>query len=49
LHYQSQANQSFIQVAGELKKMTAFIRQEAVEKAKEIQIKADEASARSFP
>jgi len=30
------------QVAGELKKMTAFIRQEAVEKAKEIQIKADE-------
>ena len=30
------------QVAGELKKMTAFIRQEAVEKAKEIEIKADE-------
>jgi V-type H+-transporting ATPase subunit E len=30
------------QVAGELKKMTAFIRQEAMEKAKEIQIKADE-------
>ncbi|KAF1809155.1 putative ATP synthase subunit E [Eremomyces bilateralis CBS 781.70] len=30
------------QVAGELKKMTAFIRQEAVEKAKEIQNKADE-------
>ena len=30
------------QVAGELKKMTAFIRQEALEKAKEIQIKADE-------
>ncbi|KAF2098230.1 ATPase, V1/A1 complex, subunit E [Rhizodiscina lignyota] len=30
------------QVAGELKKMTAFIRQEAYEKAKEIQIKADE-------
>jgi V-type H+-transporting ATPase subunit E len=29
-------------VAGELKKMTAFIRQEALEKAKEIQIKADE-------
>jgi V-type H+-transporting ATPase subunit E len=32
----------FHQVAGELKKMTAFIRQEALEKAKEIQIKADE-------
>jgi V-type H+-transporting ATPase subunit E len=31
-----------MQVAGELKKMTAFIRQEALEKAKEIQIKADE-------
>jgi len=30
------------QVAGELKKMTAFIHQEALEKAKEIQIKADE-------
>ncbi|KAE9967407.1 V-ATPase V1 sector subunit E [Venturia inaequalis] len=30
------------QVAGELKKMTAFIRQEALEKAKEIQFKADE-------
>ena len=30
------------QVAGELKKMTMFIRQEALEKAKEIQIKADE-------
>ncbi|KAF2454571.1 ATPase, V1/A1 complex, subunit E [Lineolata rhizophorae] len=30
------------QVAGELKKMTAFIQQEALEKAKEIQIKADE-------
>ncbi|KAL8973981.1 MAG: hypothetical protein Q9197_001776 [Variospora fuerteventurae] len=30
------------QVAGELKKMTAFIRQEALEKAREIQIKADE-------
>ncbi|KAL8684706.1 MAG: hypothetical protein Q9224_006177, partial [Gallowayella concinna] len=30
------------QVAGELKKMTAFIRQEALEKAKEIHIKADE-------
>ena len=29
-------------MAGELKKMTAFIRQEALEKAKEIQIKADE-------
>jgi V-type H+-transporting ATPase subunit E len=33
---------TFPQVAGELKKMTAFIRQEALEKAKEIQIKADE-------
>ncbi|KAK6500547.1 V-ATPase V1 sector subunit E [Arthrobotrys conoides] len=30
------------QVAGELKKMTAFIKQEAQEKAHEIQIKADE-------
>ncbi|KAG8528729.1 V-ATPase V1 sector subunit E [Bacidia gigantensis] len=30
------------QVAEELKKMTAFIRQEALEKAREIQIKADE-------
>ncbi|KAK3045283.1 V-ATPase V1 sector subunit E, partial [Coniosporium uncinatum] len=30
------------QVSNELKKMTAFIRQEAYEKAKEIQIKADE-------
>lgn len=30
------------QVAGELRKMTAFIRQEAVEKSKEIHIKADE-------
>ncbi|KAI9750961.1 MAG: V-ATPase V1 sector subunit E [Chaenotheca gracillima] len=30
------------QVSTELKKMTAFIRQEALEKAKEIQIKADE-------
>ncbi|KAM0804144.1 ATPase, V1/A1 complex, subunit E [Usnea florida] len=30
------------QVAGELKKMTAFIHQEALEKAKEIHIKADE-------
>lgn len=29
-------------MAGELKKMTAFIRQEALEKAKEIEIKADE-------
>ena len=29
-------------MAGELKKMTAFIRQEALEKSKEIQIKADE-------
>lgn len=32
----------YSQVASELKKMTAFIRQEALEKAKEIQIKADE-------
>ncbi|KAL1955586.1 hypothetical protein VTO42DRAFT_8389 [Malbranchea cinnamomea] len=30
------------QVAGELRKMTAFIRQEALEKAREIRIKADE-------
>ncbi|KAN0076170.1 ATPase, V1/A1 complex, subunit E [Elaphomyces granulatus] len=30
------------QVAGELRKMTTFIRQEALEKAREIQIKADE-------
>ncbi|KIX98221.1 uncharacterized protein Z520_06301 [Fonsecaea multimorphosa CBS 102226] len=30
------------QVAAELKKMTAFIRQEALEKAREIQLKADE-------
>ncbi|KAL1970381.1 hypothetical protein VTN77DRAFT_5541 [Rasamsonia byssochlamydoides] len=30
------------QVAGELRKMTAFIKQEAREKAREIQIKADE-------
>ena len=30
------------QVAGELRKMTAFIRQEALEKAREIQLKADE-------
>jgi V-type H+-transporting ATPase subunit E len=30
------------QVAGELKKMTAFIRQEAMEKANEIRLKADE-------
>ncbi|KAH6618757.1 ATPase, V1/A1 complex, subunit E [Boeremia exigua] len=30
------------QVAGELKKMTAFIRQEATEKANEIRLKADE-------
>ncbi|KAJ5110211.1 hypothetical protein N7532_002856 [Penicillium argentinense] len=29
-------------VAGELRKMTAFIRQEAMEKAREIQLKADE-------
>jgi hypothetical protein len=31
-----------VQVTDELKKMTAFIRQEALEKAREIQIKADE-------
>lgn len=30
------------QVANELRKMTAFIRQEALEKAREIQLKADE-------
>ncbi|KAJ5101197.1 hypothetical protein N7456_007249 [Penicillium angulare] len=30
------------QVAGELRKMTTFIRQEALEKAREIQLKADE-------
>jgi hypothetical protein len=36
------ANRSFVQVDQELKKMTAFIRQEAQEKAKEIEIKADE-------
>ncbi|TGZ85570.1 ATPase, V1/A1 complex, subunit E [Ascodesmis nigricans] len=30
------------QVAGELKKMVAFIKQEAIEKAREIEIKADE-------
>ncbi|EEP79667.1 vacuolar ATP synthase subunit E [Uncinocarpus reesii 1704] len=30
------------QVAGELRKMTAFIKQEALEKAREIKIKADE-------
>ncbi|KAI5305708.1 V-ATPase V1 sector subunit E [Ascosphaera pollenicola] len=30
------------QVAGELRKMTAFIRQEALEKAREIELKADE-------
>ncbi|KAL2842243.1 ATPase, V1/A1 complex, subunit E [Aspergillus pseudoustus] len=30
------------QVKGELRKMTAFIRQEALEKAREIQLKADE-------
>lgn len=40
--YLGNANRSCIQVAGELKKMTAFIRQEALEKAKEIQFKADE-------
>jgi len=31
-----------LQVAQELKKMTAFIKQEALEKAREIQLKADE-------
>ena len=31
-----------LQVANELKKMTAFIRQEALEKAREIHLKADE-------
>jgi V-type H+-transporting ATPase subunit E len=31
-----------MQVAGELRKMTAFIKQEALEKAREIHIKADE-------
>ena len=40
--FSPQSNQSPVQVAGELKKMTMFIRQEALEKAKEIQIKADE-------
>lgn len=34
--------QGYKQVAGELRKMTAFIRQEALEKAREIQLKADE-------
>ncbi|KAI9836939.1 MAG: V-ATPase V1 sector subunit E [Sclerophora amabilis] len=37
-----QRDDPVFQVSGELKKMTAFIRQEALEKAKEIQIKADE-------
>lgn len=36
------ANLQKKQVAGELRKMTAFIRQEALEKAREIQLKADE-------
>lgn len=40
--FRNSAFMSVSQVAGELKKMTAFIRQEALEKAKEIQIKADE-------
>ena len=31
-----------VQVSQELKKMTAFIKQEAMEKAREIEIKADE-------
>lgn len=37
-----EAHQDYAQVAGELRKMTAFIRQEALEKAREIQLKADE-------
>lgn len=40
-----QANSAFVpveQVTNELKKMTAFIRQEALEKAREIHLKADE-------
>lgn len=36
------ANQWAIQVGQELKKMTAFIKQEAMEKGREIEIKADE-------
>lgn len=36
------AHPVYEQVAGELRKMTAFIRQEALEKAREIQLKADE-------
>lgn len=39
---QADTKQSHPQVAGELRKMTAFIRQEALEKAREIQLKADE-------
>lgn len=42
LHWAILISAFLIQVAGELKKMTAFIRQEALEKAKEIEIKADE-------
>lgn len=38
----SETNGGRIQVAGELRKMTAFIKQEALEKAREIQLKADE-------
>lgn len=42
-HMDAEANHIIIlKVASELKKMTAFIRQEALEKAREIQIKADE-------
>ena len=40
--YRAQPIDILIQVSAELKKMTAFIRQEALEKAKEIEIKADE-------
>lgn len=40
--FPSRADQKRRQVAAELRKMTAFIRQEALEKAREIQLKADE-------
>lgn len=40
--YDLQESSKQQQVAGELRKMTAFIRQEALEKAREIQLKADE-------
>jgi hypothetical protein len=36
------ANQPCLQVGQELRKMTAFIKQEAMEKGREIEIKADE-------